>query len=274
MRMVTVAAVALLLTACGMGGSETAGSDPAILCAAAPTRQGVVAAILEHIAPSGSPANGNVDRAAFAKDVTFERPVVDAVNHDTQAVTCSTDIVWKARNAATLMATPKGLDPVPGKETATRIQFTVATQIDNGAKVYSVERVDDVAAYFTALYYGNQRTKEQEQEQEQGETSQTPTAAAQFPPDITALMVQEQRENEQCRGGNGDSRETMLACNRRQASLKRLQDRGYCWGGADIGADMHFVTCKPGDKDYSPGAFDEPYFSEDEIKEAGDTSDQ
>lgn len=85
------------------------------------------------------------------------------------------------------------------------------------------------------------------------------------------LIAAEERENEACRGGSGDSIETMKACNRRQVLLKELQDSGWCWGGADIEAEKRFVACKPGDRDYSPGAFDEPYYSEADMAELTNT---
>jgi uncharacterized lipoprotein YajG len=94
--------------------------------------------------------------------------------------------------------------------------------------------------------------------------SSTPSARSR-PNDLIAA---EQREDEACRGGSGDDVRTMQACNRRQVLLKELQDAGWCWGGADIEADKRFVSCKPGDRDYAPGEFDKPYFSDQEIADA------
>lgn len=102
--------------------------------------------------------------------------------------------------------------------------------------------------------------------QEAAPPAPLPSASPQRPND---LISAEERENEACRGGSGDDPATMRACNRRQVLLKELQDAGWCWGGAEIEADKRFVTCKPGDPDYSPGAFDEPYFSDQDIAEAG-----
>lgn len=96
-------------------------------------------------------------------------------------------------------------------------------------------------------------------------TSLTPTSATPARP--AALIAEEERENEACRGGSGDDIATMRACNRRQVVMKKLQDSGWCWGGADIEADKRFIPCKPGDRDYSPGAFDKPYYSDEEIAE-------
>jgi hypothetical protein len=86
-------------------------------------------------------------------------------------------------------------------------------------------------------------------------------------PEVRALVERETIEDEHCRGSSGDDPETMRACNRRQQLLAQIERKGWCWGGSDIGAEMHWVRCasQPG---YVRGQFDKPYFNDAEINEA------
>jgi hypothetical protein len=71
-----------------------------------------------------------------------------------------------------------------------------------------------------------------------------PYPPAGTPADIRALLANEGRENEACRGGSGDDA-TMAACKRRDAYSAQLEARGWCYGeGASDGAHSFWAKCR------------------------------
>lgn len=64
-------------------------------------------------------------------------------------------------------------------------------------------------------------------------------------PVIQSFMEQEEELNDKCRGGSGDSPDTMVACEHRDRVLGQLASRGWCWGPfAAIGAEKHWIKCQ------------------------------
>jgi hypothetical protein len=49
-------------------------------------------------------------------------------------------------------------------------------------------------------------------------------------PEIQSLLALEEKQNDQCRGGSGDSPATQQACDARDVTEKRLNALGYCYG--------------------------------------------
>jgi hypothetical protein len=62
-----------------------------------------------------------------------------------------------------------------------------------------------------------------------------------YPESIRPILQAYFVANDQCRGIPGI--EQMRACNRRQRVHVELDRRGWCWGGATIEAEMHWVPC-------------------------------
>ena len=61
---------------------------------------------------------------------------------------------------------------------------------------------------------------------------------------VQRLIEKEEAFNATCRGGSGDSPETMAACDKRDNVLKQIQSMGWCWGPDDaIEADKDWVRC-------------------------------
>lgn len=53
--------------------------------------------------------------------------------------------------------------------------------------------------------------------------------------------------NAQCRGGSGDSPKTMMACEKRDKLMSKVEKLGWCWGSANAnasGAEKHWIKCK------------------------------
>lgn len=49
-------------------------------------------------------------------------------------------------------------------------------------------------------------------------------------PEIQSLLATEEKQNDQCRDGSGDSAATQQACDAREVTDKRLNALGYCYG--------------------------------------------
>lgn len=59
-----------------------------------------------------------------------------------------------------------------------------------------------------------------------------------------ALISQIDALNDTCRGGPGDSRKTMDACDKRDQLMADAQQSNLCWGPQDaIGAEKHWIHC-------------------------------
>ena len=68
--------------------------------------------------------------------------------------------------------------------------------------------------------------------------------ASSAPVSIESLLAEVDRLSDQCRGGSGDSQKTMDACDLREAKLKDVADRGWCWGPKnEVGAKQHWMRC-------------------------------
>jgi hypothetical protein len=66
--------------------------------------------------------------------------------------------------------------------------------------------------------------------------------------EVQQLMAKEEVLNDKCRGGSGDSPDTMTACDQRNNVLKEIENLGWCWGHKDdIGANRTWVACIPTD---------------------------
>jgi hypothetical protein len=77
-------------------------------------------------------------------------------------------------------------------------------------------------------------------ESENSEVIQTDRAPAQ--PD--RIIAQWQKQNSDCRGGPGDSEETMRACERREAVGEKLEAVGWCYGReGEYGYQMNWHVC-------------------------------
>lgn len=244
----------IALTGCGKAPDTQPNSDDlGSLCAAASTYAGVAAEIARYTGPASLIAPASVREA-----ISFSRPTADLIDRDTGSVTCSADMTAAAPSG--LYAVPAGLEVVPNKEPTVRLHYQIKKEAGTGRKLYEVADVEKISEFAAYIIFSKNAQNQPPVELKK--------STADFTPDIKALIAREEAENEGCRGGAGDSVETMRACNRRQALLKSLQDQGVCWGGADIEAEKKFVACRPGDNEYSPGAFDAPYFNESEIAEA------
>ena len=82
--------------------------------------------------------------------------------------------------------------------------------------------------------------------------------ATSAPVSIESLLAEVDKLSDQCRGGSGDSQKTLDACDLRDAKLKDVADRGWCWGPKDAaGAKQHWMRCaddKSSEVAASPGA--------------------
>lgn len=66
------------------------------------------------------------------------------------------------------------------------------------------------------------------------------------PPEVAALMKQEEQLNNQCRGGSGDLPATKEACNRRETLLSNIAEKGWCWGkDGQFGHEKNWSKCEP-----------------------------
>lgn len=54
--------------------------------------------------------------------------------------------------------------------------------------------------------------------------------AAKPPKDVASLIAEEERLNKKCRGGSGDDRAIIKACNQRDVIFKQIQAKNWCWG--------------------------------------------
>ena len=69
-----------------------------------------------------------------------------------------------------------------------------------------------------------------------------PVAAAERPP--AALYQRWSQANEDCRGGSGDSTDTMAACEYRNTIDRRMAAAGWCYGRpGDSGFQMDCHRC-------------------------------
>ena len=85
--------------------------------------------------------------------------------------------------------------------------------------------------------------------------------------DLQRLMRTVETENEHCRGGHGDERDTMRACNRRQKLLFELERRGWCF---EETGEVPWQRCVS-DPDYRPGQYGEALpSSEEKIRTAAE----
>lgn len=58
-----------------------------------------------------------------------------------------------------------------------------------------------------------------------------------YPKAVQPLLLKEAAVDRECRGGLGSDPATDAACNRRDAIVKKLEARGWCWGSTDRNAD-------------------------------------
>lgn len=66
------------------------------------------------------------------------------------------------------------------------------------------------------------------------------------PPEVAALMKQEEQLNNQCRGGSGDLPTTLAACDRREKLLSKIAEKGWCWGkDGQFGYEKDWTKCEP-----------------------------
>ena len=52
-------------------------------------------------------------------------------------------------------------------------------------------------------------------------------------PDVKAMLVQENKLDDFCRGGSGDEQKTQDSCDQRDALFTKIEARGWCWGPDD-----------------------------------------
>jgi hypothetical protein len=63
--------------------------------------------------------------------------------------------------------------------------------------------------------------------------------------DVQKLMSQQEKFNEQCRGGSGDNPKTIAACKDRDKLYQEIVKAGWCWGPDDaFGYQKHWVRCQ------------------------------
>jgi hypothetical protein len=75
-------------------------------------------------------------------------------------------------------------------------------------------------------------------------TPQPGPVATTPPRDVEALMARQRQLNGRCRGGSGDDPATTRACDERDAVMKQIAARGWCWGRADqIEAEKRWERC-------------------------------
>lgn len=66
----------------------------------------------------------------------------------------------------------------------------------------------------------------------------------QVPADVKALIYEYEELNSTCRGGSGDSPETMAACENRDAFYPKIKKRGWCWGKeGQLGYEQRWGKC-------------------------------
>jgi hypothetical protein len=74
------------------------------------------------------------------------------------------------------------------------------------------------------------------------------TAAPENPSQELALLIaEEEKLNDKCRGGSGDDKATLEACDERDALYKKIEANNWCWGhDGQIGADRTWEPCHRG----------------------------
>jgi len=70
-----------------------------------------------------------------------------------------------------------------------------------------------------------------------------PSNYVKYPRNVRMLIRRADIENGHCRGGSGDVPETWRACNRRDRLIIELKEKGWCWGGSDVGYLEHWLKC-------------------------------
>ena len=73
----------------------------------------------------------------------------------------------------------------------------------------------------------------------------TPISSNSPPEDVAQLMAQEEVLNDKCRGGSGDDKATLKACDERDVILKKIKAKNWCWGhDGQVGADRVWERCQ------------------------------
>jgi hypothetical protein len=71
------------------------------------------------------------------------------------------------------------------------------------------------------------------------------------PQNVRDMLKTEDRLDDKCRGGSGDSPATQKACNDRDKLIEKLRKSGWCWGNGrpnQIEADKKWQTCAKGSR--------------------------
>jgi hypothetical protein len=62
--------------------------------------------------------------------------------------------------------------------------------------------------------------------------------------EVKSLIAEEEKLNDKCRGGPGDDKETLKACDERDSVFGEIKARGWCWGhDGQIEADKVWERC-------------------------------
>lgn len=87
-----------------------------------------------------------------------------------------------------------------------------------------------------------------------------------YPETVRSLIRRADMEDDRCRGIFDN--ETLRACNRREWIMVELENKGWCWGGADVGYLEHWLKCA--DDPYRPRNYRRTIhlYSEKEIAES------
>jgi len=62
--------------------------------------------------------------------------------------------------------------------------------------------------------------------------------------EVASLIADEEKLNDKCRGGSGDDKETLKACNERDLLYEKIKAKKWCWGhDGQVGADRTWEPC-------------------------------